>query len=66
MNTEEIKTIHWMTVKDVASLFGSSESSIRRLIRKKLLRAYKPGGRDWLIKPEDCKERLKRSSNFLD
>jgi excisionase family DNA binding protein len=69
MNTHQraiTDEIHWLTVKDVANLFRSSESSVRRWIKKGLLKAYKPGGRDWLIDPDDCKEHLEKSSNVSD
>lgn len=63
MNTQtEIK---WLTVKDVADRTYAGESSVRRWIKNKILRAYKLG-RDWKIDPADFREFMERRSNFSD
>lgn len=58
-----LKKIDWMNVKAVADFFGTSESTVRRMIKRRKLKAYKIGGRDWLIDPADCEKRLEESSN---
>ena len=58
------KEIEWMTCKDVADLLKITVSSVKRLISKGILLAFKPGGRDWLIHPESVKYHFYKSSNL--
>jgi len=62
---EQQQEIRWLTVRDVADKSYSGESSVRRWIKKKILRAYKLG-RDWKIDPADYEEFMKKSANFSD
>jgi excisionase family DNA binding protein len=57
--------IHWLSVKDVADKSYSGESSVRRWIKKGLLKAYKLG-RDWKVDPVDYQEFMRKSANFSD
>jgi excisionase family DNA binding protein len=58
--------INWWNVKQAAEYFRTSESSVRRWIKKGILRACKPGSRDWLINPADCYSRIEKSFNITD
>jgi len=49
-------------VEDVARYFGVSPKTVRRWLREKLLKGFKPGGRDWRIKEME----LERFSNRYD
>jgi excisionase family DNA binding protein len=57
--------IHWLTVKDIAGKSYSGESSVRRWIKKGLLKAYKLG-RDWKVDPADYQEFMRKSANISD
>ena len=60
-----IEPIRWLTITDIADRSYVGESSVRRWIKKGLLKAYKLG-RDWKIDPADYQEFMRKSANFSD
>jgi excisionase family DNA binding protein len=60
-----IEPVRWLTVADIADRAYCGESSVRRWIKKKLLKAYKLG-RDWKIDPTDFQDFVEKSANISD
>lgn len=57
--------IQWLSITDVADLTGSGESTVRRWIKKNLLKAHKLG-RNWKIDPSDYQTFMKNTANIQD
>ena len=56
----------WLTVKEISQELGVDEQTIRLWIRTKKLRAYQPGGKQYIVKREDLDNFLEESRTDKD
>lgn len=47
---------HFIKVKEAAILYGIGKDTLYKAIHQKILRAYKPNGRDFLLKTNEIEQ----------